>query len=548
MPAKADNDFVKIFDELPSDMVTRAKSARTNITQDWIPAFADSVEARGKKDGKEKYRLVACLLRSYSAFFKLDSAEFCKNNDVVLELTDKYGYEEQHFTETTNRVSFYLNTNRYFLAVNNAKKLIAKAKERKNEVGMFSGFHSLGNIYEKRGFFKKALASFEDALKCLEGKGASYDVHRSLCKQDIVFEYYYLDEYDKVEKLCKELIKSDPDDIRSIGVLSAVYFKQRRYDEFTDLYNHVDTLSVERLGNKAQAYDYIKSNMEALHLAVLGKIDEAIRQTESRSFLEQYNRKMEIYINANRWQEAFECEKALRAYYDSIAYVSNEMDMNEMNAELAEVYQLNEKEKLITNLRYHVVIGFLVSVVVFVIAIIVWRRNKIVSQKNKALATTIDEMLEYREKYLREHRENISRGMAEDGSEMKGMNTETVEKGVEGVSSYIDDVNRFVYELTSRQLYTNPDFDKSSLLQELHIKRSSFNSDFEHYVGMSIVKYVLKLRMEHSALMIKEHPDYTLEAIASASGIPSRTTFYRNFTAHFGFTPSAYRSEHGAKI
>lgn len=540
IPVRADNEFAKIYEELPSDLKERAMSARANITQDWIPAFADSLETRGKGAGNDKYILIACLLRSYNAFVHLDSVQFCTNNDIVLELTDKMGYEEQYFTETTNRVSFYLNTNHYYQAARHARELIAKAKERKNEIGMFSGFHSLGNIFEKRGFFKKALLSFQDALKCLEEKGELYSVHRTLCQQDIAFEHYYLGNYAEVERICGELIANDPDDVRSIGVLSAVYFRQGRFNEFRRLYEHVDTLSVSRLGNKAQAYEYIKANMSILYLATQGKIDDAIKLADTRSFLERTNRKMEVYMYANRWEEAYKCEKALHEYYDSVLYVSNESDMIEMNAELENVYKLNDKEKQIVTLRYHVILGFVITVVVFVVAIIVWRRNRIVSQKNKALASTIDEMLDYKEKYLKEHKENVSRCVADDVQDVS-VDTDTEQNDL---STEFDDVRRFIYELTSRQLYTNPDFDKNILLQELHIKKSSFNFDFERQVGVTIPKYVLRLRMEHAAQMIKEHPDFTLEAIAAASGIPSRTTFYRNFTSHFGFTPSAYRSEH----
>ena len=107
-----------------------------------------------------------------------------------------------------------------------------------------------------------------------------------------------------------------------------------------------------------------------------------------------------------------------------------------------------------------------------------------------------------------------------------------------------EDVSKYLHELTTRHLFTNPDFDRNALLTELNIHRSSFFSDFERQTGLSISKFILKMRMEYAAQLIKNNPEYTLEAIASESGILSRTTFYRNFTNYFGITPSAYRSEH----
>ena len=47
--------------------------------------------------------------------------------------------------------------------------------------------------------------------------------------------------------------------------------------------------------------------------------------------------------------------------------------------------------------------------------------------------------------------------------------------------------------------------------------------------------------MEYAVQLMKEHPEYTLAAIAEACGMKSPTTFIRNFRESYDLTPSEYR-------
>lgn len=47
--------------------------------------------------------------------------------------------------------------------------------------------------------------------------------------------------------------------------------------------------------------------------------------------------------------------------------------------------------------------------------------------------------------------------------------------------------------------------------------------------------------MEYAAKLLKEKPNYTIEAIGTESGVPIRQTFHRLFVKKFGMTPAEYR-------
>lgn len=48
--------------------------------------------------------------------------------------------------------------------------------------------------------------------------------------------------------------------------------------------------------------------------------------------------------------------------------------------------------------------------------------------------------------------------------------------------------------------------------------------------------------MDYAAKILKEKPNYSIEAVAKECGISVRQTFYRLFQKKFGMTPVEYRS------
>ena len=61
------------------------------------------------------------------------------------------------------------------------------------------------------------------------------------------------------------------------------------------------------------------------------------------------------------------------------------------------------------------------------------------------------------------------------------------------------------------------------------------------YTSMNVSGYINSKRMIYAVALMKEHPEYTMNAIAEACGIKSAATFIRNFKNAFGMTPSDYR-------
>ncbi|MCS2194843.1 AraC family transcriptional regulator [Bacteroides faecis] len=106
--------------------------------------------------------------------------------------------------------------------------------------------------------------------------------------------------------------------------------------------------------------------------------------------------------------------------------------------------------------------------------------------------------------------------------------------------------DRVEREIINRQLFLQPDFSREELIKIIYIPKNKFAQLFKLYARTSFSKYVNNLRLEYAAGMLKEHPYYTIDAIAKECGMSTVQTFYRLFSEKFGVTPTEFRS--GLKI
>lgn len=90
--------------------------------------------------------------------------------------------------------------------------------------------------------------------------------------------------------------------------------------------------------------------------------------------------------------------------------------------------------------------------------------------------------------------------------------------------------------------YLNPNLTIKDLAKYLGTNRTYLSSYFAHVLHTTFYDYVNSLRIEKKTLpLMEEHPEYTLERIASESGFLSISTFRRSFQKLKGVTPSEYR-------
>ena len=97
------------------------------------------------------------------------------------------------------------------------------------------------------------------------------------------------------------------------------------------------------------------------------------------------------------------------------------------------------------------------------------------------------------------------------------------------------------HQIMKEELFRNPDFGRDELMRLLGVDKNNLATIIQRYTGTNVVGYVNGKRMEYAVQLMKEHPEYTLAAIAEACGMKSPTTFIRNFRESYDLTPSEYR-------
>lgn len=88
------------------------------------------------------------------------------------------------------------------------------------------------------------------------------------------------------------------------------------------------------------------------------------------------------------------------------------------------------------------------------------------------------------------------------------------------------------------------DISSDKLVRMFGISRSVFFSTFPHFAGMPLRKYIANKRILEAQILMRAHPNLTISQIAVEVGYEDDSTFYRNFVAITGTTPSKYKSCH----
>lgn len=92
-----------------------------------------------------------------------------------------------------------------------------------------------------------------------------------------------------------------------------------------------------------------------------------------------------------------------------------------------------------------------------------------------------------------------------------------------------------------QQLYLNKNLTLADLAQAMNTNRTYVSNYLSQVRQQTFYDYINELRIERISIpMLKEHPEYTLEYIATKSGFASISTFRRAFLKLTGHTPRQF--------
>ena len=282
---------------------------------------------------------------------------------------------------------------------------------------------------------------------------------------------------------------------------------------------------------------------------------------------------LEAWQGKGDWRSASRVQSTMLALTDTL----RKRERKEDALELAEIYKTNEKDKEIerqadTLQRHYILFGLLVPVLVLLVLYIrhILRTNRIISQKNEAMVKTIDELMAYKDELSGRQEENIRlREELQQLQEAQAAATAPVETPEEGQEELeygaepdkaetgeaaaptpkLTDKDRILYErvhleILKNKLYLNPKFNKMDLMKEFHIPANKFALLFKEFAGCNFKQYIQERRLDHAVRLMREQPQWTLDAIAKEAQM-SNGAFYSYFFKKYGMKPSDYRKKGG---
>ena len=221
-------------------------------------------------------------------------------------------------------------------------------------------------------------------------------------------------------------------------------------------------------------------------------------------------------------------EGAARCYTIATA-MSDSINMRESRLLAESTIDLLEHKYNLAQRKWWMTMTIVSAIVLLLFSIMLLIYNRIISHRNKTMSATLNKMLYYRQKAIQ------NEGKKNDETKEKATNDTNSEE-----LARFREVDR---RITEEELFLNPGFGRDDLMRLTGLDKNRLPAFIQQFAGTNIPGYINAKRMEYAADMMRQHPDYTLNAISEACGIMSPATFIRNFKAVFGMAPNDFRKE-----
>ena len=263
----------------------------------------------------------------------------------------------------------------------------------------------------------------------------------------------------------------------------------------------------------------------------------------------QYVGVLQREIDAYLALKDYEKVAALRASILSITDSIYRRDKTNVALELDNLYEVNEKEARIAEQAFQLTIRTITLVFILCISLLslfflwrMWVQNRKIKRKNQVLVERINEQMSMQTEMnrLQADAERVSEDQpfpetgqtepeASDGNEEEAQ----MNKMIFGKLDYI---------IKRDELYLSADISREELARMVKMNNTRFARMIKENTDTNLNGYLNDLRLNYAMHLLKEHPEYTLRAIAEASGINSMPTFHQLFKARTGMTPSEFKN------
>lgn len=227
----------------------------------------------------------------------------------------------------------------------------------------------------------------------------------------------------------------------------------------------------------------------------------------------------QMYSEMGNYKAATQCYKRMFDVADSLRLKFSNQCLDSVSEAVSREQKMSQRNMMLTVFLILVVMLMFVSIVLLFYDLRERRRNR-------QMSAAMQRLIFFRNLLLRKDSAD---------KKLNGSNKETDEEKHKRIFEEAD------RRITKEKLFLNQGFGRDELMRLMGVDKNVLATVINKYTAMNVSGYINSKRMLYAIALMKEHPEYTMNAIAEACGIKSATTFIRIFKNAFGMTPSEYR-------
>lgn len=173
-----------------------------------------------------------------------------------------------------------------------------------------------------------------------------------------------------------------------------------------------------------------------------------------------------------------------------------------------------------------------------------YRQTNKVLKNNNQLVDEVENQKELQHQLHNELKELKEQLKPQDRISELQQETESLRENINDTKDMSDDELRewIDLQMTESHMYADPDLNLKGIAQRLGLTQKKIKQllkDDERY--NRLYDYLTEKRVLYSCELIKENPQWSMDAISKEAGFVSRTTFQTEFKKRIGVTPAQYR-------
>lgn len=438
----------------------------------------------------------------------------------------------------------------YEAAVEEAEKMYARAKERKDKAGMATALYATGIIYNSQDRWKEEEKCFRECIGLL-WEVSGYDniltqsyaflcmVLRAQNRYDELLQL--VPEYEKaIARFEKAARRAQPEARGNLYIaLMNTYIDIREYDKAEPYLTKIEAL----VNNDISRFELLRAR--ALILQSRGDYDKALAAIDSamtRTPEADFNRnslrriKMQILARMGRYREADGLLDEIIAMNDTLKNVEVNARFDELRIQYEVEKHIAEKER-----NFHYLLFALAICLIFALLLAgAFYYNRMIALKNRKLYERIKEQDRMADELSRLAGTCRSKASPEASPEESGK-TAGAADGIAPCSEQQNLVVRLQEYLLSGDNLSDANISRDDIISALGINKNVLTDAVKAVTGKSPMEYMRTLRVVEARRKLDTHPELTIEAIAFSCGFNIPSTFYRLFRKQYGISPAEYR-------